>query len=117
MNYDGYYKYNDNIANSYDLDRQEEEHWKLENIYVEKLYRDINLSTLLDLPAGTGRFFQYYRKVEKIIGIDISNNMLNIAKKKQTIFLSIFYCIEEMLSIWIILMAILNMWYACDLCT
>lgn len=82
MNYDGYYKYDDNIANSYDLDRQEEEHWKLENIYVEKLYRDINLSTLLDLPVGTGRFFQYYSKVEKIIGIDISDNMLNVAKKK-----------------------------------
>jgi len=82
MNYDGYFKYDKNIANSYDLDRQEEEHWKLENLYIENLYNCINITTLLDLPVGTGRFLQYYRKVEKVIGIDISDDMLQVAKKK-----------------------------------
>ncbi len=82
MNYDGYFKYDNNIANSYDLDRQEEEHWKLENVYIENLYNCINIMTLLDLPVGTGRFLQYYGKVEKVIGIDISDDMLQVAMKK-----------------------------------
>jgi ubiquinone/menaquinone biosynthesis C-methylase UbiE len=82
MKYDGYIKYDEKIANNYDVDRQEEEHWKLENTYIEKFYKNRQLSTLLDLPVGTGRFLKYYENVNTLIGIDISDDMLNIAKEK-----------------------------------
>jgi ubiquinone/menaquinone biosynthesis C-methylase UbiE len=82
MDYDGYIEYNKHVANSYDVDRQEEIHWMLENSYIQTLYKNLHISTLLDLPVGTGRFMQYYENVKNIVGIDISEDMLNIAKKK-----------------------------------
>jgi len=82
MTYDGYIKYDENVANSYDTDRQEEEHWMLENTYIKNFYKNLQISRLLDLPVGTGRFLEYYENVNNIIGIDISDDMLNIAKEK-----------------------------------
>ena len=75
-------KYDIEVANSYDLDRKEEEHWTLENEYVQNRYKNKSIVRLLDMPVGTGRFLQYYQNVNEIIGIDISEHMLSEAEKK-----------------------------------
>ena len=76
IQYDGKFKYNEAIASTYDSDREKEQHWVLENEYIENFLSTINNSKILDIPVGTGRFLKYYHSNE-IIGIDISLDMLN----------------------------------------
>jgi len=81
-NYDGYTKYDRTVAQSYDETRENEEHWVHEMRFVEKYFRDRKIHKLLDLPVGTGRFFAYYSGVSNLTGVDISEEMLNEARKK-----------------------------------
>lgn len=39
MNYDGYSKYDNLVANTYDQDREKEEHWVKEGEFIEEHYR------------------------------------------------------------------------------
>jgi len=84
MNYDGYTKYNRNVAINYDDDRKEEEHWIAENAYIEILYKKSKITRLLEIPVGTGRFLKYYNNVEEITGVDISSEMLEVANKNNS---------------------------------
>ena len=72
--------YNKQIAESYDADRQSEEHWAKENEFITKYFKKKSADVLLDLPVGTGRFLKFYPLINKIIGADISNDMLDQAK-------------------------------------
>ncbi|CAC5858209.1 hypothetical protein [uncultured Gammaproteobacteria bacterium] len=93
MNYDGYEKYDNQVAETYDIARKEEEHWKFENEYIKNRYKNFKTDRVLDLPVGTGRFLNYYVNVKEIFGCDISKDMLNKAKlavtnSKENVFLS-----------------------------
>ena len=79
--YDGYYKYDKKVAQSYNSDREMEAHWVEENRYVEQYFKIHKIEKLLDLPVGTGRFFKYYRHISQLVGIDISEDMLDEARK------------------------------------
>lgn len=80
--YDGYHKYDREVAQTYDQSRQQERHWIREDEFVGKYLRSRQVEDLLDLPVGTGRFFHHYTCVRNVTGIDISEEMLLLAKEK-----------------------------------
>lgn len=84
--YSGESAYTRDIASSYEEDRKVEEHWHDEQCYAERLIREIPAgSRVLDIPVGTGRFFEYYQANDiHVVGIDISESMLVEAGKKTT---------------------------------
>ena len=80
--YGGYHKYDGPVARTYDQTRQHERHWIEEARFIEQYFRSRSVSQILDIPVGTGRFLRYYRHVDKVIGVDISDEMLAEAAKK-----------------------------------
>ncbi len=79
--YGGYYKYDEAVAKTYDNDRSTEKHWIEENAFVEQYFKIHKVEKLLDLPVGTGRFFNFYKNINQLTGIDISEAMLTEARK------------------------------------
>lgn len=73
--------YDAEIASSYDNDRENEEHWVKENDFIYDYFRDMNVSQILDVPIGTGRFIKFYPESAKILGVDVSADMLSQASK------------------------------------
>ena len=74
-------------ANQYDEIRKKKKEWKISEDIIFNLLKDITSNhkelTILDIPVGTGRLFEVYKKLSlKVIGIDISNDMLKMAQKK-----------------------------------
>jgi len=84
MKYDGYHKYDRAVAESYDQTRQVEAHWWHEDRFVEEFFSKNQFGRLLDLPVGTGRFFQHYKAIRSLTGVDVSENMLEQARKNLT---------------------------------
>lgn len=82
MNYDGLSKYDANVARSYERDRRDEAHWQDEQAFMAAYCARRKLGHVLDLPVGTGRFFEYYTMAETVHGIDISPHMLAVAHEK-----------------------------------
>lgn len=80
--YDGYYKYDREVAQTYDQYRQQERHWAQEDGFVGMYLQSRHIEDLLDLPVGTGRFFHHYTGVRSVTGVDISEEMLLKAKEK-----------------------------------
>lgn len=77
-------KYRNSKARTYDAIRKKQERWHLENKYVETMLTTLHPRSVLDVPVGTGRFFSLYRKlgVERVAGVDSSDEMLALAAKK-----------------------------------
>lgn len=84
--YSGERAYDSGIASSYEDDRKVEKLWGLEQDYMQEAVRGMPAgSTLLDVPAGTGRFFPYYEAAKlDVLGVDISESMLAQARGKVT---------------------------------
>jgi ubiquinone/menaquinone biosynthesis C-methylase UbiE len=80
--YDGFYKYDAVVAKSYERDRVDEVHWRLEDKFIKKYLKNKSIDRLLDLPVGTGRFIKHYNRVQCLVGIDISEDMLREARSK-----------------------------------
>jgi ubiquinone/menaquinone biosynthesis C-methylase UbiE len=82
--YSGESAYTRDIASSYEEDRKVEEHWREEQSYAEMIIKAMPAgSRVLDIPVGTGRFFDYYQANDiQVVGIDISESMLVEARKK-----------------------------------
>jgi ubiquinone/menaquinone biosynthesis C-methylase UbiE len=80
--YDGYYKYDLVVAQGYDASREVETHWRHEDQFIENFFRGRQVTSLLDVPVGTGRFFRHYEGVGRVTGVDVSEHMLEEAKKK-----------------------------------
>lgn len=81
-------KYRGRKAATYEAVRKKQERWDLENKFVEKILVDINPRSVLDVPCGSGRYFDLYRrfskiaKLERVAGVDCSDEMLSLARKK-----------------------------------
>ena len=87
--FEGANSYTGTRADDYDEIRKKKKEWKVSEDIVFNLLKDItanqNELTVLDIPVGTGRFFNIYKKFSlKVIGIDISNDMLKMAQKKSS---------------------------------
>jgi ubiquinone/menaquinone biosynthesis C-methylase UbiE len=80
--YDGYSKYTGSVAATYDSDRQVEAQWWKEDQFVREYFSETIAPRLLDIPVGTGRFFPHYRRTGTVVGVDVSEDMLNEARLK-----------------------------------
>jgi ubiquinone/menaquinone biosynthesis C-methylase UbiE len=78
--YDGYHKYTGSVAANYDGDRQVEAHWWKEDEFIREFFCEKVVSSLLDTPVGTGRFFRHYRRAATVVGVDVSEDMLKEAR-------------------------------------
>ena len=76
-------RYYGQIAKTYDAVREGSDRWHMEQRTVESILEAIHPSSLLDLPFGTGRFIEVHQRLQyRWIGVDISEEMLNIAREK-----------------------------------
>jgi ubiquinone/menaquinone biosynthesis C-methylase UbiE len=77
-------KYRGRKAETYDEIREKQARWRLENETVGRWLREIKPADILDCPVGTGRFLPLYAdlSVESVHAVDISEEMLALARKK-----------------------------------
>ena len=68
----------------YEAKRNRTNKWAGEERKVKKFLNDLPEGTsILDIPCGTGRFFPFYRERGfKVLGVDISPDMIAEAKKR-----------------------------------
>lgn len=74
-------------AQKYDRKRAGQRIWPIEQSVTREMLASIAAKedhlTLLDIPVGTGRFFEYYKELScQVIGMDVSEDMLSEAKQK-----------------------------------
>lgn len=75
-------KYRGKKAASYDAVRKRQQRWALENEAVARMLRGTT-GAVLDVPCGTGRFFSlYFEERLTVTGVDISEEMLALARRK-----------------------------------
>lgn len=73
-------QYYGEVAEHYDERRQHTAQWQAEQAAVERL---VTQGPVIDAPFGTGRFVPHYQaKRLEFRGVDISNDMLNVARLK-----------------------------------
>lgn len=77
-------KYFGNVAASYDARRMQAPKWTIEQGHIEDMLSDLKQGNwVLDIPCGTGRFFEFYAKKGFIFhGMDKSEDMLKQAAMK-----------------------------------
>ena len=74
-------------SETYEQKRNTNKKWNFENTCLKSTLQNYcnEINTIIDAPIGTGRFIDLYQEVTEkadVIGIDSSNDMLNIAQKK-----------------------------------
>lgn len=76
-------KYHGRKAETYDEIRTKQKRWHVENETVARML-PLDTHSVLDMPVGTGRFLPLYveRKIGVVSGIDISEEMIALARKK-----------------------------------
>ncbi len=81
--HDAHQYYDRDQAESYDIAREQEAHWALENDFIAAAFADGAAGKIvLDAPVGTGRFLPCYRQATSIIGVDASPDMLAMAQRR-----------------------------------
>lgn len=77
-------KYHGSMSANYETKRKTQERWDIENATVEKMLRKLKPKSILDVPCGTGRFFNVYNSLGEVnvIAVDVSSSMLEQAQKK-----------------------------------
>lgn len=84
------HQYRGDTAMNYEDDRKTSEKWDNEQRAVERFLRyvdaDVDGTTkLLDIPVGTGRFFDIYRELgAEVLGVDVSEDMIEQASESVT---------------------------------
>lgn len=73
-------------ANNYDKARKNNPKWKFEEETLKNILSEIRtqISNILDLPVGTGRFLEMYNQTLKVpvYAVDLSEDMLKIARSR-----------------------------------
>jgi ubiquinone/menaquinone biosynthesis C-methylase UbiE len=70
-------------AFTYDANRENDEKWLKELYAVEKILKALGGGRVLDIPCGTGRFFEIYKKLGMdFLGMDVSEDMMLQARAK-----------------------------------
>lgn len=77
-------RYAGEIATLYEKRRMDKAKWIGEDRKVKTYLSDLSKgAVILDIPCGTGRFFPFYReKGFKVLGVDISPDMISQAEKR-----------------------------------
>jgi ubiquinone/menaquinone biosynthesis C-methylase UbiE len=81
---EGARKYTGAVASGYDAKREDSDKWKVEQRVVEGMLSDLPKgSWVLDVPCGTGRFFEFYAgKGFLVKALDLSEDMLRQAAER-----------------------------------
>jgi len=76
--------YTQKVASRYDELRKNDRYWIWENTVLDQCIEMIQTADkIADCPVGTGRFMDIYKKYGlRVLGMDISRDMLNEASKK-----------------------------------
>lgn len=77
-------------AEIYDQHRENDPYWKAEDDCVKEYLDRIGpeLQSVIDAPFGTGRFAPIYAMHKlKVVALDISSDMIEIARKKHALYL------------------------------
>lgn len=79
-------KYHGRKAETYDAVRTKQQRWTLENEAVERMLTALQPRSVLDCPVGTGRYLRLYHglRVQEVIGVDASREMLRLAARKNS---------------------------------
>jgi SAM-dependent methyltransferase len=79
-------KYHGRMAETYETKRKKQQRWHEENDTVRQMLNKLRPRSVLDVPCGTGRYFELYDalRVKRVIAVDVSDAMLDIARKKTT---------------------------------
>ena len=77
-------KYHGAVVDNYEDKRSQQPRWIAEQNIIETALDVLpNESVVLDVPIGTGRFFEAIRRSQhKLIGVDVSDDMLKTAQSK-----------------------------------
>jgi ubiquinone/menaquinone biosynthesis C-methylase UbiE len=77
-------RYRGTVATGYESCRLRQPKWHREQEIMSDLLKALpRNATLLDVPVGTGRFFEFYKVLDfRPTGVDISNDMLTQARQK-----------------------------------
>lgn len=77
-------KYHGRKAETYEAVRTKQRRWDEENEAVRRFLNQLRPRSVLDVPVGTGRYLDLYRvlKVTRVIGVDVSQEMLDQAAVK-----------------------------------
>lgn len=76
-------KYEGERAQTYEEKRKGNKAWQWQQEIVEDILQRYQPRGVLDVPVGTGRFFEVYKKINAaVLGVDISKDMLKIASEK-----------------------------------
>lgn len=77
-------RYRGQVATRYDSYRLRQPKWHREQEIMSELLKALpRNATLLDVPVGTGRFFEFYKSLDlRPTGVDISKDMLAEARQK-----------------------------------
>jgi ubiquinone/menaquinone biosynthesis C-methylase UbiE len=76
--------YSGDKASGYDDRRARSKRWEQETAVMLEFLAKVEPSSLVDCPFGTGRWIPYYEAfgAKKVIGIDLSRDMLQQSKRK-----------------------------------
>lgn len=76
-------RYTGNMAQNYNAERKDSADWTNENIIIEDFMAHIPRgAAVIDIPVGTGRFMEFYKRHQLIpTGFDISDDMLAAARE------------------------------------
>jgi len=80
-------KYTGETVDNYDAKRKQSDKWINEQHAVELLINkaasDSDIHKLLDIPVGTGRFFDLYTRFNlEVVGADVSDDMISKSREK-----------------------------------
>lgn len=77
--------YSGSGASRYDRRRARTSRWKAENAAFEAMLTMSDAASVLDCPFGTGRWIEQYTQNDlRVVGVDLSAEMLAVAKAKVT---------------------------------
>ena len=76
-------KYEGKMALNYDKDRANNSKYLWQQQTIESILRSFRPKAVMDVPVGTGRFFPVYKEIGcEVLGVDVSQDMLDIADDK-----------------------------------
>lgn len=77
-------------ALNYENRRSHKAEWQMEQSIIDSWLSNFQGVRLLDIPIGTGRYIPLYQKYEiEAVGIDLSEDMLEIARQKSALDLRV----------------------------
>ena len=75
-------RYRGEGAQRYDAARSDSARFAAETAAFSTLIGQVNAQTVLDCPFGTGRWIPAYHNVDRVVGVDVSADMLHEAEHK-----------------------------------